>query len=138
MQQAPASRENAPDVASFRTFRPRTFNRRTQVRFLAVRTAYWLSRCPAERSPRQETLAEAIAQLEWAAEVARRENSLTSLRDLREHLRLRDRLVSDLERSVREAAEAAASNEAPGDALNRHLAMLAERHAVDEGEDEAA
>jgi hypothetical protein len=52
-----------------------------------------------------------IAQLEWSAALARHENTLVALRDLREHLRLRDRLVGDLERTVRDAAEAAAATE---------------------------
>jgi hypothetical protein len=48
-------------------------------------------------------MAESIAQLEWSAEVARHENTLVALRDLREHLRLRDRLVGDLERTIKDA-----------------------------------
>jgi hypothetical protein len=86
--------------ATARSYRVRSWNRRTQTRFISRRRAYWLARCPAEPTPRQVTLAESIAQLEWAGEVARYENTLTSLRDLREHLRLRDRLVGDLSKSI--------------------------------------
>jgi hypothetical protein len=119
MQQAPASRENARETS----FRPRSFNRRTQARFIAARTSFWLSCCGPELTPRQSTLAESVAQLEWSAEVARHENTLISLRDLREHLRLRDRLVGDLERTVRNAA----AKTDPGAPLREHLARLAAR-----------
>jgi hypothetical protein len=124
MQLAPRSRENARETASFR---PRSFNRRTQARFIAARTAFWLSCCGGEPTARQSTLVESIAQLEWGAEVARHENTLVALRDLREHLRLRDRLVGDLERTIRDAAIAAEPD--PVAALNAHLANIAARRA---------
>jgi hypothetical protein len=132
MQHAAVSRENAREVSSFR---PRSFNRRTQVRFIAARTSFWLSCCAGEPTPRQSTLAESIAQLEWSAEVARHENTLVSLRDLREHLRLRDRLVGDLERTIKDAIIPID----PIDALNRHLASIArERELQGDAEDDEA
>lgn len=147
MQYAATSRDNAHHASPPR---PRSFNRRAQVRFISIRTSFWLSCVAEEPTPRQSVMAESIAQLEWSAEVARHENTLISLRDLREHLRLRDRLVGDLERSVRDAAQAAAAQVDPMAALHAHFAArAAERRAqqaqeddldddLGEGEDEAA
>jgi hypothetical protein len=38
--------------------------------------------------------------LEWAIEVSRHENTPQSLREMRENIRLRDRLIADFERSL--------------------------------------
>src|SRR5690348_11267639 len=102
MSQSASARTVSQEPAPKRCFRPRSFNRRTQTPFISRRRAFWLARVTAEPIPRQQTLAETIAALEWAAETARHENTLTSLRDLREHLRLRDRAVADFERSLQQ------------------------------------
>jgi hypothetical protein len=82
--------------------RPRDFGLRTQQRWTTrwereLHAAYLGRR---KGTPRQIELIRAIAGLKWAIAVARHENTPRSLEALREHERLHQRWLDELERSA--------------------------------------
>ena len=88
------------DGAAGRPFRPRSWNARTRVRFITRQQRHWLSRCPGTPTERQVALAQSIAQLAWAIALAEHAGDIGAMRDLREHVRLKDRMVADFEKML--------------------------------------
>jgi hypothetical protein len=86
--------------AAERPFRPRSWNQRTRVRFLTKRRRYWLAQVSGVPSPRMIALADSIAQLEWSIAVCENQGDIAALRDLKEHIRLRDRLLDTFLKSL--------------------------------------
>jgi hypothetical protein len=139
-----ATNPTAPKLSAGRLYSPRAFNRRSRQRFSAARTEELVRHLARPPSFPERIIISRVIAIEF--ELRKYDDAIADGVELSGHA-LRARLAAEnrLRLDLRELGLAPASaNEPPGAALDRHLAMLAERQAAeyaaiaDEGEDEAA
>jgi hypothetical protein len=112
-------------------YSPKSLSKASRWRFVRDRRSGYLARLPGAPTDQQSATIESLISLEWAAIVAEAEGGLVGLRESREHRRLFQKLLSDLEQSLAPPPEPRPRGRPrvgpPQITLEEHLAMLRQR-----------